>query len=185
MADWLVRHHASPDVISIAGMLSGCLAGLAFAFGADHPAWWLAGTALVQGRLLANLLDGMVAIGRGVASPLGELFNEVPDRVSDTAVLMGLGVAAGSVGWGLAAAGAALATAYVRAVGRGVGLPSDFRGPMAKQHRMALVTGAAVVCAVWPGRAIDVAWWALVVITVLSLVTAVRRLTGQVRALRA
>ena len=46
-------------------------------------------------RLLANLLDGMVAIGRGIASPVGELFNEVPDRVSDTAVLLGLGVAGG------------------------------------------------------------------------------------------
>ena len=185
MADWLVRHRASPDAISILGMASGCLAGLAFAFGAGHSAvWWLVGAVLVQGRLLANLLDGMVAIGRGVASPLGELFNEVPDRVSDTAVLMGLSVAAGSIGWGLAAAGAALATAYVRAVGRGVGLPSDFRGPMAKQHRMALVTATAVVCAVWPVRAMDLAWWALVAITVLSLVTALRRLLGIGRALR-
>ena len=108
---------------------------------------------------MANLLDGMVAIGRGVASPVGELFNEVPDRVSDTAVLVGLGVAAGSVWLGLAAALAAMATAYVRTTARAAGAPSDFGGPMAKQHRMALVTALALWCAVIPadpgGRCLD------------------------------
>ena len=142
---------------------------------------------LVQARLLANLLDGMVAIGRGVASPTGELFNEVPDRVSDTAVLVGLGVAAGSVAWGLAAALAAMATAYVRlpSGGGSDGFRATFGGPMAKQHRMALVTGlppcyAAVLCRrlarPGPGRSIAAALYA---ITALSLWSPpLRRLAG-------
>ena len=117
MAAALVARGASPNGISVAGMIAGMAAGLAFAAVAWWPggaaALWLAGALLVQARLLANLLDGMVAIGRGVASPVGELFNEVPDRVSDTAVLVGLGVAAGSLALGLGAALAAMLTAYV------------------------------------------------------------------------
>ncbi|WP_137177501.1 CDP-alcohol phosphatidyltransferase family protein [Roseomonas sp. AR75] len=190
IAAWLVARGASADGISLAGMAAGlgaglCLAGTAWWPGAAMPLWLL-GALLIQLRLAANLLDGMVAIGRGIASPAGELFNEVPDRVSDTAVLLGLGIAAGSPALGLAAALAAMATAYVRAVGKAAGAPSDFRGPMAKQQRMALVTALGVACALAPA-----AWTAplpvvvLWIILALSLVTAWRRLAGNYRTLRA
>ena len=194
-AEWLVRHRASPNGISLAGMGCGLLAGLCFALTATLPAqawpFWLAGAALVQLRLLANLFDGMVAIGRGIASPLGELFNEVPDRVSDSAVLIGLGYAAGGLPWlGYAAALAAMATAYVRAVGKAAGAPSDFRGPMAKQQRMALCTALAAWCALVPPGWEAPGGWPLVTlvlaaITLLSLLTAWRRLSGTAAALRA
>jgi phosphatidylglycerophosphate synthase len=59
-----------------------------------------------------------------------------------------LGYAAGYpwLGW-LGALLAAL-TAYVRVFGGSLGQPQDFRGPMAKQHRMAVVTGACLIGAV-------------------------------------
>jgi phosphatidylglycerophosphate synthase len=190
IAAWLVARRASADGISLAGMGAGLGAGLCLATTAWWPEaarpLWLAGALLIQLRLAANLLDGMVAIGRGIASPAGELFNEVPDRVSDTAVLLGLGVAAGSPALGLAAALAAMATAYVRAVGKAAGAPSDFRGPMAKQHRMALVTALGLGCALLP-----LAWTAplpvlaLWVITLGALLTAWRRLAGAWHALKA
>lgn len=193
IAAWLIRRRTSPDAISAAGMLAALVAGLAFAatvhVEAGAGALWVAGAVLVQLRLLANLFDGMVAVGRGIASPLGELWNEVPDRVSDTAVLVGLGVAGGSWAWGLAAALAAMATAYVRAVGRAVGGPSDFRGPMAKQQRMAIATLVALWCGLAPAtwqmswRGFSLPELALVVITVLSVLTAGRRLVGIARAL--
>ncbi|WP_270934048.1 CDP-alcohol phosphatidyltransferase family protein, partial [Falsiroseomonas oryzae] len=187
---WLVARGASADGISLAGMAAGLVGGLALAGTAWWPEaarpLWLLGALCVQLRLLANLLDGMVAIGRGIASPAGELFNEVPDRVSDTAVLLGLGIAAGDVALGLAAALAAMATAYVRAVGKAAGAPSDFRGPMAKQHRMALVTALAVWCALVPAAwATGLPMLALWVILLLSLVTTWRRLSGAWRVLAA
>lgn len=166
-------------------MVAGVLAGVSFAFAPMTGVLWLGGALLVQLRLLANMMDGMVAVGRGIASPVGELYNEVPDRVSDTAVLAGCGWACGQPALGLAAALMAIATAYVRVLGRASGAPSDFRGPMAKQQRMALITAVAVVCAFAP-----VAWYAplvaaaLWVIAVLSLATAIRRLAGVARALR-
>lgn len=193
IAAWLIRRRTSPDAISAAGMLAALVAGLAFAatvhVEAGAGALWVAGAVLVQLRLLANLFDGMVAVGRGIASPLGELWNEVPDRVSDTAVLVGLGVAGGSWAWGLAAALAAMATAYVRAVGKAAGGPSDFRGPMAKQQRMAIATLVALWCGLAPAtwqmswRGFSLPELALVVITVLSVLTAGRRLVGIARAL--
>jgi phosphatidylglycerophosphate synthase len=117
------------------------------------------------------------------------LFNEVPDRIADAAVLLGAGVAAGrgGVALGLAAALAAVATAYVRAVGKTAGAPSDFSGPMAKQQRMALVTALAIWCAVAPngwgtGSALPaVVLW---IVIVGSVVTAANRLRHIVTALR-
>jgi phosphatidylglycerophosphate synthase len=132
------------------------------------------------------MLDGMVAIEGGRASPVGELFNEVPDRVSDAATLIGAGYAAcGDVVLGFSAACAALFTAYVRAMGKAAGANHEFCGPMAKQQRMFTVTAVAVYCglapldwqpawAAWPGRGLMAAALALILLG--SLVTVVRRL---------
>jgi phosphatidylglycerophosphate synthase len=189
----LARRGVSPNGISVAGMIAGIAAGAAFAatgFLADDPVGfrmtWLAAAAFIQLRLLANLLDGMVAIESGRASPIGELFNEVPDRVSDAAGLIGAGYAlGGDPALGYLAACAALFTAYVRAMGKAAGAPQEYCGPMAKQHRMALLTVVAVYCGLAPaewqptcascgGRGIVAA--ALGVIALGSLLTAGRRL---------
>lgn len=175
---WLAARGVSADAISAAGMFCGLLAGLLLALAPGQGAWaWLAGALCVQLRLLANMLDGMVAVARNVASPRGELWNEVPDRVSDTAALVGLGVAAGDLALGTGAALAAMATAYVRAVGKGAGAGSDFSGPMAKQQRMFVVTLVAFACALlpaaWSAMLPAVALW---VILAGSLLTTLRRL---------
>lgn len=115
---------------------------------------WIAAALGCQFRLLCNMLDGMVALERRVASPVGELYNEVPDRVSDIAVFVGLGYATLSnptLGW--AAAVLAVLTAYVRAAAKiaaGPGGAQNYCGPMAKPHRMAVVTGLCVIMAITP-----------------------------------
>ena len=153
----LVERGVSPDGISVAGMMAGlaagaCLVGTAQA-GRSERILWVAGAVLIQLRLLANMFDGMVAIEAKRASPVGELFNEAPDRVSDSAVLIGLGFAAnGSPLLGLTAALTAMFTAYVRAIGKVAGAAQEFCGPMAKQQRMFLVTAIALFCAVAPQR---------------------------------
>ena len=115
----------------------------------DHAAataLWFVAAALIVVRLFANMFDGMVAIERGKVSRVGDLYNEVPDRVSDAAVLIGAGYAAGGgVELGFAAACVALLVAYVRAAARVAGAPSDFSGPMAKQHRMHVIIIACLV----------------------------------------
>ena len=81
----------------------------------------------------------------------------------------------------------AVLTAYVRELGRAEGLGSDFSGPMAKQHRMAVVTLGALagaVEAVTRGSdvALTVALWVVVAGT---LVTAARRSARLIAALKA
>lgn len=146
LADQLIRLGASPNGISLFGMVAASAAGIAFAAtsqvdGVPQRALWFLGAALCQVRLLCNLFDGMVAVGRQIASRTGELYNEVPDRVSDAAIFIGLGYAVGSSPTlGYLAALSALFVAYIRAMARSIGAPNDFCGPMAKPQRMALAT---------------------------------------------
>ena len=192
IAAWLVAHRASANAISLWSVVAGGAAGTAFAATAWWPdgarLWWLLGAVMVQLRLLCNLFDGMVATASGRPSAVGELYNEVPDRVSDAATLVGLGYAAGGMPWlGYLAALSAVFTAYIRTMGKATGAGSDFRGPMAKQQRMFLVTAAAVYVALTPRE-----WqpclggehgWrlpalVLAVVVVGSVWTSVRRLRG-------
>lgn len=105
----------------------------------------------IQLRLLCNLIDGLVAVESGKKTPNGELFNEIPDRIADAVTLIAAGYAATIVGLspavGWLAALLAVMTAYVRALAMAVGTPADFQGPMAKPHRMALMTAACVLSA--------------------------------------
>lgn len=187
IAQWLARRNVFPNAISVLGMIASTLAGLAFWSTAEVPSTarlaWIAGCVLVQMRLLANMFDGMVAIASGKASRIGELFNEVPDRVSDAAMLIGLGYAAGSSPTaGYLAALAAVFTAYVRAMSNVAGSPQDYCGPMAKPQRVFVVTLCAAYLALvpeawqpdWHGRGLPAA--ALLIIFLGGMVTAVRRL---------
>jgi phosphatidylglycerophosphate synthase len=157
LAVWLAGRGVSPNTISVAGMGCGIAAGIALASTSwsssslEERVAWLAAALLIQLRLLANMLDGMVAIECGKASPVGELFNEVPDRISDAATLVGAGYASGGdMTLGYLAACVALFTAYVRAMGKAAGAPQEFCGPMAKQQRMFLVTLVAVYTGLAP-----------------------------------
>lgn len=197
-AHWLAERGVTANAISLAGLSCGLLAGVAFYLTAAWPAtarlWWLAAAAFVQLRLVANMLDGMVALESATASPVGELYNEVPDRISDCATLVGLGYAAGGrPELGYLAALAAIFTAYVRAAGRSAGAPQEFCGPMAKQQRMFLVTIAAIYLTVtsaswqaWPlpPFASGIPAGVLALIVAGCVLTSIRRLYRIARALR-
>lgn len=128
------------------------------------------GALMIQARLLCNLMDGLIAIEGGMKSPVGDVYNDLPDRVADVLIILGVGYGltlyphAFVVGW--AAALLSVCTAYVRLLGGSCGLVQSFRGPMAKQHRMALLTGAAVVSvflsSAWAQLILCVGLWAIV-----------------------
>ncbi len=155
LAAWLARSGVTPNAISFLSIVFGCGAGAAFAATSHLDGWalrcgWLAAAIFIQLRLIANLLDGMVAVEGGKGGPTGELWNEAPDRVADALILIGAGYAAGSapvLGW--AATAVALFVAYVRALGASVGAGQIFLGPMAKPHRMAVMTFAGVLSAIF------------------------------------
>jgi phosphatidylglycerophosphate synthase len=189
-AAWLVSWEVSANVISLASigfaaLASLCLVGTAWTDGLRARVLFALAGGFVQLRLLANLLDGMVAVGSGKASPVGELYNEVPDRVADSMILIGAGFAAGGAPvLGYVAALLAVFVAYMRALGSSLGAKTLFIGPMAKPQRMAAITAACIysacVPADWPGGFSRGAYGAtsvvLAVIVAGCAVTAVRRL---------
>lgn len=111
---------------------------------------YLAGGLCIGGRLICNMIDGMVAVEHNRKSPSGEIFNELPDRLSDAFSLLGVAYACDCVQLGLWTALAAVMTAYIRTLCTHAGAPADFGGPMAKQQRMKLVIACCVVCLVRP-----------------------------------
>jgi phosphatidylglycerophosphate synthase len=185
IASALARSSITPNQISTVSIVFAALG--AWALVDARPLALIGAAIAVQLRLLCNLIDGMVAIEGGKQSPVGALYNEFPDRIADSLFLVALGYACGVswLGW-LAALLAAL-TAYVRATGGALGLAQDFRGPMAKPHRMAVLTAACIIGAAemhWNGTR-----WALlagaVVVAAGSLLTCVTRTLAIARVLRA
>jgi phosphatidylglycerophosphate synthase len=143
VAGALARSAVTPNQISVASVFFA-------AIGATLLVWWPTSPGLVlcaacvQLRLVCNLLDGMVAMEGGKASAVGKIYNEFPDRVADSLLIVALGYACGMpwLGW-LGALLAAL-TAYIRVFGGSLGFAQDFRGPFAKQQRMAVLTVACI-----------------------------------------
>src|SRR6476646_1571310 len=193
---WLAARNVSPNAISIAGMCACIIGGIALGLTSvsDYRILWLIAAGGAQLRLTGNMLDGMVALASGRASKVGELYNEIPDRVSDAAVFIGAGFAwGGNIALGYIATILAIFTAYVRAAGKIAGAPNEFCGPMAKQHRILVITVACLYCMVVPRSwqvfhlddvDVGVMSLALTVIIAGCLVTVLRRLQRTARALR-
>jgi len=128
-------------------------------------------------------MDGMLAVEGGLKTPNGDLYNEFPDRISDVVILAALGHAAGGsndvvLGW-MAACGA-LMTACVRMHGASLTGAHDFRGPMAKPHRMALATFVCLMMVLQPWFPMigNVPHWALMLMVVGIGITIIRRLAA-------
>lgn len=157
---WLKNKGVTPNQISLASTGCALLSSLCFLFAFHFSSLiirdglLLLAAGLIQGRLVCNLLDGMVAVEGGLATPAGPVYNELPDRLSDTLIFVGVGYGlnafpfAATLGW--IAALLALMTAYLRLLGGTCGLPQRFTGPMAKQHRMALLFGCSLLALFLP-----------------------------------
>jgi phosphatidylglycerophosphate synthase len=146
LAAALARSAISPNQISVASVVFA-------AIGAALLVWWPNAPGLllcalcIQLRLVCNLLDGMVAMEGGKASAVGKIYNEFPDRVADSLLIVALGYACGEAWLGWLGALLAALTAYVRVFGGALGFAQDFRGPLAKQQRMAVLTIACLLAA--------------------------------------
>ena len=188
----------TPNMISVAGLLVCLTGGMALMATSwvEHELaqrlLWLAGAVCIVLRGAANVLDGVVAVETGQASAVGQLYNEVPDRISDAAALIGAGYAVGGdVTLGYAAALVALFVAYVRVMGKIAGARQEYCGPMAKPHRMFVITAAALCGALAPiDWQLTMTWcgWGVMglglwIVIIGGLLTSVRRLARITAAL--
>jgi len=178
LAKFVAKLGLTPNQISVLSVVFS-LAGT----GCFVQGRYLAAGLCIVSRLICNMIDGMVAVEHNQKSPSGEIFNELPDRLSDTFSLMGAGYAAHLPQLGLWASLLALLTAYIRTLCHGAGAPADFGGPMAKQQRMKLLIGGCVVCAIWPSSTVWTLGTVLALITVGCLITSYRRASNAIRFL--
>lgn len=159
IAKWLSQKDIKPNTISIFSIIFSVLSAICLVlmpYQAGLGKWLLPLLAalFIQMRLLCNLFDGMVAVEGKKGTASGELYNDIPDRISDPIILIAAGYAVISpdisvvLGW--CAGLFAMMTAYVRTLATSIGAPTNFQGPMAKQHRMALMTVACLLSALEP-----------------------------------
>lgn len=188
LARRLAASRVTPNMISQASVGFAAVAGGCFWAAGGAGLWLLLPGALaVQGRLVCNLIDGMVAIEGGQKAPDGPFWNEAPDRAADILIIAGLGLGSGLPVLGWAAATLAVLTAYLRELGRAEGMAPDFSGPLAKPQRMALVTLAAPLAFAEPlvtgtSLVLPVALWLLVVGTGVTALRRARRLVLWLRS---
>lgn len=175
IAAFLASKGVRPNWISMTSVVFASLAGACLLASSGRgeilrPVLLVCAAAGIQLRLLCNLFDGMVAIEGGFRTPSGEIFNDLPDRIADPILLVSAGYSitayafGPALGW--AAALFAVMTAYVRVLAGACGAPQRFSGPMAKQHRMALLTAGLLASA-----ALSASTWSQIVLcAVLGLI---------------
>jgi phosphatidylglycerophosphate synthase len=181
-AKFLVHTGISANTISILSIVFGLGAGLSFVMTANSITsrlWWALAAIFIMLRLTANMLDGMVAIEKGETSIVGELFNEVPDRISDVVTFIGAGFALhSSPHLGYAAAILSLFIAYIRAMGNHMNVIGLFMGPMNKQQRMFSLIAACIYYSIAPAawQAFPLMIWVLWAVNLGAILTIARRL---------
>lgn len=131
----------SPDAISYLSIIAAIGAAVCFWKSTEHRSLLVVAPLLCFLRLWFNMLDGMVAVAAGKASLRGEIVNDLPDRLSDLIIFVGVAHS----GWmhhpilGYWAAISALLTAYVGLFGQAIGAGRQFGGLMSKPWRMVVL----------------------------------------------
>jgi len=139
-----VRNGIHPDAISYLSIVASAAAAICF-WKSGQTRWLLIiAPLLCYLRLWFNMLDGMVAVAANKASRRGEILNDLPDRISDIMIFVGVahsGLMNPLIGYW--AAIFAVLTAYVGLFGQALGVRREFGGIMSKPWRMvALHIGA-------------------------------------------
>ena len=137
---WCVQLGIHPNTVSYSSILAGGAAGICFWQAQHVPALLIPAVGFLYVRLWLNMLDGMVALASGKASRTGEIANELPDRISDVVIFVGVGHSGYcNVLGGYWAAIFALLVAYVGTLGQAVGARREFGGVMSKPWRMVVL----------------------------------------------
>lgn len=180
----LSKHFAdtgvSPNMISFMSLVfaAGSALAAAHAVNGGGRISILIAAVFILLRLACNVMDGMVALESDKKSKTGELWNDVPERFADVAIILGAGylAQAHSHAMDLAWANGVLAvmTAYLRVMGASLKSPQYNLGPMGKTHRMALMIIAFIAEAIYPTGIICYA--ALWIMLFGQVITCTRRL---------
>ena len=180
-----VRHGIHPDAISYLSIVAALIAAICF-WKSGATRWLLIIAPLFcYLRLWFNMLDGLVAFAAGRASRRGEILNDLPDRISDIVIFIGVahsGLMNPLIGYW--AAIFAVLTSYVGLFGQALGVQRQFGGIMSKPWRMLVLHAGAWLTfflgAQWSGTFTIFDWTCFVVIAgcVETIVVRLKRITA-------
>jgi phosphatidylglycerophosphate synthase len=173
---YLVKIDASPNKISVYSILFALVGAAAIWLVPMYAGIWIFSLCILL-RLLCNLFDGMVAIAMNRNNPLGRIYNEFPDRITDTIFIIAAGIACNQLILSLFGAMFAITTAYIRIFGGSLGFEQDFRGPQSKSQRMGVLIGTSLIAQVelWMTGTFYALTIGLSIITLGSFVTCITR----------
>ncbi len=184
-----VRAGIHPDAISYSSIVVSGIAAVCFWRASSIPVLLLVAPLFCFVRLWLNMLDGMVAIAGGKASVRGEILNDLPDRVSDVIIFVGVAES----GWvnprlGYLTAIASVLAAYVGLFGQALGASRQFGGLMSKPWRMVVLAIGSWVAFLFQssiGRlgSLQILDWTCLVIVAGCIQTMATRLERIMRAL--
>jgi phosphatidylglycerophosphate synthase len=156
-ANLCVRLGIPPDAISYLSIVAALAAALCF-WKSGRNTWLLIIAPLFcYIRLWFNMLDGMVAVAAGKASTRGEIVNDLPDRISDVIIFVGVAhsdLMNPFIGYWTAIF--SLFTAYVGLFGQAIGGRREFSGIMSKPWRMVALSGGAWAMFVWRSCQVEI-----------------------------
>lgn len=145
LARFLAKRGVSANSVSIASIACALLAAIAMIAAGMRGGLlpFVVAALLVFARGICNLVDGLIAIENDGKSATGAFLNEAPDRIADVLLFTALGLA-WNWSWmglsaGLAVSTLCIGTAYLRALGKTLTGEDDFRGPLAKPHRIGVL----------------------------------------------
>ena len=139
-----VRNGIHPDAVSYLSILAAIIAAICFWKSGEIRWLLLTAPLFCYLRLWFNMLDGQVAFAAGKASRHGEILNDLPDRISDIVIFVGVahsGLMNPLIGYW--AAIFAVLTSYVGLFGQALGVQRQFGGIMSKPWRMVALHGGA------------------------------------------
>jgi phosphatidylglycerophosphate synthase len=179
-AQFLNNCHISPNTISVFSIIFSLLTPIGCFFIFQQTNNVILGFFLavlgIQLRLLCNVIDGLVAIEGQQKTILGGIYNELPDRITDTIILLSVSyLFAPLLGFILSLL--AMLTAYIRLLGGTLGATQTFAGPAAKQHRMAVVTILLLLIPLVKFETFQlIGFYSFLILCALTLYTSVNRL---------
>lgn len=176
----LVRLGITPNAMTLFGT-AGAIGFSLWLFPTGHL---LAGTFVVWGFMMLDLLDGAIARARGGGTPFGGVLDSTCDRLADGALLAAIAWYAFEVAQSRSLAAAALiclvlgqVVSYVKARAEAAGLSANV-GLVERAERLIIALVGTGLTGLGVPYAVDVALWLLVagsVITVVQRIVAVRR----------
>jgi CDP-diacylglycerol--glycerol-3-phosphate 3-phosphatidyltransferase len=185
IAAFFVRHHVSPDVITIVGTL-GVVVGAVVCY----PQGWLwQGTVIIFCFVFADMVDGQMARATGSSTKWGAFLDSSLDRLGDGAVFGGITlffVHAGDPAFGLRTVWASVTlwalvmgqvTSYIKARAESAGFGVS-GGLAARADRLVIILGGAWLAGLGIGYVLE---FAVCLLAVLSTITVFQRIASVYR----